>query len=321
MNNKLLIKMVTDRRLRQLTATNKSFDNLSGEGLSHKVAPRTNREISLLLHLASVIVLVVLYILPGSAFCQGKIDYGNNKSTGKYYKVRGINIYTEQYGIGKPLLLIHGNGGSIKSMAGIIPYFSTRYKVIAADSRAQGKSTDNGDSLSFEMMADDEADLLDQMHIDSAYVIGWSDGGIVALVLAMRHPSKVIKLASTGANLWPDSTALLPSLWKDEKKYYDSLHTKIWATPKEKNDWKIFMLDWLQPNIPLTALHDIHCPSLIISGDHDLIVLDHTVKIYQNIPNAYLWILPDSGHATLIEHTDEFDKKVNEFFETPFHKR
>ena len=268
-----------------------------------------------------IVLLFVLLILPGSAFCQGKINYGNNKSAGKYYKVRGINIYTEQYGSGKPLLLIHGNGGSIQSMASIIPYFSARYKVIAADSRAHGKSIDKGDSLSFEMMADDDAALLDQMHIDSAYVIGWSDGGIVALVLAMRHPSKIEKLASTGANLWPDSTALIPSLWKDEKKYYDSLHTEAWATPKEKNNWKIFMLDWLQPNIPLSALHTIHCPSLIISGDHDLIVLDHTIKIYENIPNAYLWILPDSGHGTLIEHTGEFDEKVNEFLEKPFHKR
>lgn len=267
------------------------------------------------------LVFLCLCFLSSSAFCQNKIDYGNNKSAGKYYKIRGINIYAEEYGSGKPLLMIHGNGGSIKSMASIIPYFSQRYKVIAVDSRAQGKSVDPGDSLSFEMMADDDAALLDQMHIDSAYVIGWSDGGIVALALAMRHPSKVIKLASTGANLWPDSTAIIPSLWKMEKKNYDSLHTKVWATPKEKNDWKIFMLDWLQPNISLSALHNIHCPSLIISGDHDLIVLKHTVDIFENIPNAYLWVLPDSGHPTLIEHKDDFDKKVNDFFTSPFHKR
>ena len=69
-------------------------------------------------------------------------------------------------------------------------------------------------SLSFEMMADDEAALLHALHIDSADVIGWSDGGIIALVLAMRHPGKVKKLVSTGANLWPDSTALVPWLWK-----------------------------------------------------------------------------------------------------------
>ena len=262
-------------------------------------------------------LLLFLFTLTKSINCQNKIDYGNNKAAGKYYNTRGINIYAEQYGNGRPLLLIHGNGGSIRSMASIIPYFSARYKVLAIDSRAHGKSTDSGDSLSFEMMADDNAALLDQMHIDSAYVIGWSDGGIVALELAMRHPAKVIKLASTGANLWPDSTALLPSLWKDEKNYYDSLHSKVFSTAKEKNDWKIFMLDWIQPNIQLSALQKIVCPSLIISGDHDLINLEHTIKIYQGIPKAYLWILPNSGHATLIEHTDEFTKKVDDFFQHP----
>ena len=261
-----------------------------------------------------IFILLVLFLVSNSAFCQGKINYGDNKSASKYYKIRGVNIYTEQYGSGKPLLMLHGNGGSISSMASIIPYFSRQYKVIAVDSRAHGKSTDNNDSLSFEMMADDEAELLNQMHIDSAYIIGWSDGGIIALVLAMRHPSKVIRLASTGANLWPDSTALQPSLWKEEKKFYDSLKSKKLTSPEEKNEWKIFMLDWVQPNIPLSALQNIHCPSLIISGDHDLINLEHTVKIYQNIPNAYLWILPNSSHGTLIEHTDEFNKKVNDFF-------
>jgi pimeloyl-ACP methyl ester carboxylesterase len=252
------------------------------------------------------------------ACCQPKIEYGNNKAAGKFYSVRGIKIYTEQYGSGKPLLLIHGNGGSISSMGGIIPYFSRKYKVIATDSRAHGKSTDAGDSLSFEMMADDEAALLNEMHLDSAYVIGWSDGGIVALVLAMRHPGKVIKLASTGANLWPDSTALLPSVWKEEKKFYDDKHDKPFTTAKEKNDWKIFMLDWLQPNIDISALNQITCPSLIISGDHDVITLEHTVKIYQHIPKAFLWVLPNSGHSTLVEHRDEFNNKVNAFFEQRF---
>lgn len=267
-----------------------------------------------------ILIFFALSITSSSAFCQDRIDYGNNKEAGKYYKIRGIDVYAEQYGSGKPLLIIHGNGGSIRSMASIIPYFSQRYKVIAVDSRAHGKSIDNGDSLSFEMMADDEAALLDEMHIDSAYVIGWSDGGIVALLLAMRHPSKVAKLASTGANLWPDSTALIPSSWKSMKNRYDYLHAKERTTPEARNNWKIFMLDWRQPNIPLTALHTIQCPSLIISGDHDVIVLKHTVDIFQNIRTAWLWIVPDSGHATLIQHTDDFNKTVNDFFEKAFHK-
>ena len=263
----------------------------------------------------SLLQLLVLF-----SRCQDeKISYGNNAAAGKYYNIRGIKIYCEVYGSGRPLLMIHGNGGSIKSFENNIGYFSKKYKVIVADSRAQGKSLDDRDSLSFEMMADDEAALLDAMHIDSVYVLGWSDGGINALLLAMRHPGKVTRLASTGANLWPDSTAIIPSLWDEEKSFYDASNDKRFTTAREKYQWKLFLLDWFQPNIPLPALHTIQCPSLIISGDHDLIRIEHTVLIYQNIPRAYLWIVPNSGHGTLTEHKDEFNKKVDDFFTEPFH--
>src|SRR5450432_1225286 len=259
------------------------------------------------------------YVQP--LFSQAKINYGNNAAAGKYYSIRGMKMYCEVYGSGSPLLLIHGNGGSLSAFTSNIPWLSQKYQVIATDSRAHGKSADTKDSLSFEMMADDEAALLDSMNIKAAYVIGWSDGGIVALLLAMRHPDKVIKLASTGANLWPDSTAIIPKEWKEAKAYYDTTHTKVFTTAKEKNNWKIFMLDWLQPNIPATALQSIRCPSLIIGGDHDVITLEHAMIIYRNIPHAYLWILPDSGHGTLIEHRDDFNKKVDDFFQQPFHER
>lgn len=249
---------------------------------------------------------------------QNNINYGNNAAAGKYYNIRGIKMYYEIYGSGKPLLMIHGNGGSISSFSNNIPYFSKKYKVIAVDSRSQGKSIDTKDSLSFEMMADDFAVLLDSLHIDSAYVLGWSDGGINALLLAMRHPEKVIKLASTGANLWPDSTALIPSLWKEMQQQYDTSFNKKFTTQKEKNDWKLFLLDYDQPHIPLSALHTIKCPSLIICGDHDLIPVPHTKLIAKNIPRSNLWVVPNSGHATLIEHKDVFNKMTDAFFSNPF---
>lgn len=262
--------------------------------------------------------LLVMLGFACTAFSQN-IDYGNNASAGKYYNIRGIKMYCEFYGSGKPLLLIHGNGGSIKAFDKTIPYFSKKYKVIAVDSRSQGKSEDENDSLSFEMMADDFAALLDTLHIDSAYVIGWSDGGINALLLAMRHPGKVIKLAATGANITPDSTAFVEGFWRNEKQQYDTTYNKTWKTKQEKNDWKLFLLDRNQPNITLAQLHTIKCPSLIICGDHDLISIEHTALIYKNIPQAYLWVVPNSPHATLRTYPDEFNKKVDEFFSMPFH--
>jgi pimeloyl-ACP methyl ester carboxylesterase len=260
------------------------------------------------------VILICFFSIINVQAQQPNIDYGNNPAAGKYLKIRGIKMYCEFYGNGEPLLLIHGNGGSINSFAGNIPYFAKKYKVIAVDSRSQGKSYDPQDSLSFEMMADDFAVLLDSLHIKNAYVLGWSDGGINALLLAMRHPEKVKKLVSTGANLWPDSTAIISSLWKEEKAYYDTSYQKKFTTPEEKNNWKLFLLDWFQPNIPLPALHVIKCQALIICGDHDLIRVQHTKLIAENIPNSTLWVVPNSGHATLREHKDEFDAKADQFF-------
>ena len=248
----------------------------------------------------------------------GKVPYGDNPAAGKYYDIRGFKMYCEVYGSGQPLLIIHGNGGSINNFVYQIPYFSQKYKVIIADSRAQGNSTDTGDSLSYEMMADDYAALLDAMKIDSADVIGWSDGGINALLLAIRHPGKVKKLASTGANLVPDTTAVPKQIWDMVIPLYETMKTKINKTTEEKNEYKLLRLLVEQPHIPLTDLQKISCPSLIIGGDHDVIKPEHTMLIYENIPKAYLWILPSSGHSTPIVYKDDFNNAVDRFFSTPY---
>lgn len=248
------------------------------------------------------------------------IPYGSNKAAGKYYDIRGFKMYAETYGSGNPLLIIHGNGGSISNFVNQIPFFSKKYKVIVADSRAQGNSKDPSDSLSYEMMADDYAALLDQMKIDSAYVIGWSDGGIDGLLLAIRHPEKVKKLAVTGANLWPDTTAVFNDVEQMVLPEYNSAKTMTNKTPQQKAGWKLLRLLIEEPHIPITDLHKISSPTLVIGGDHDVIKPEHTLLIAQNIPNSYLWILPNSGHSTPVVYRDDFNKKVDDFFSKPFRK-
>jgi len=247
-----------------------------------------------------------------------KIPYGNNKEAGKFYDIRGFKMYCEVYGEGQPLLIIHGNGGSIDNFIFQIPYFAKKYKVIIADSRAQGKSADPGDSLSYEMMADDYAALLTALDIDSSYVIGWSDGGINGLLLAIRHPEKVKKLAVTGANLSPDSGAVYQEVLDMVAPEYNSLKSKTVKTPIEKGNWKLVRLLLDEPHIPLSALHTIQIPSLIIGGDHDVIRIEHTMLIAKNISKSYLWILPNSGHSTPVVYKDEFNKTVDDFFSKPY---
>lgn len=248
------------------------------------------------------------------------IPYGSNKAAGKYYNIRGFKMYAETYGQGQPLLIIHGNGGDITNFVNQIPYFSKKYKVIVADSRAQGLSKDDGDSLSYEMMADDYAALLDQMKVDSAFVIGWSDGGINGLLLAIRHPEKVKKLAVTGANLWPDTTAVFNDVEQMVLPAYNYLKTKTNKTAQEKAGWKLMRLLVEEPHIPLTDLQKISAPTLVMGGDHDVIKPEHTLLIAENIPNSYLWILSNSGHSTPIVYKDEFNKKVDDFFSRPYRK-
>jgi len=238
---------------------------------------------------------------------------GNNHKAGHFVLIRGIQLYYESYGTGEPLLMIHGNGGSINSFVNQIPYFAKQYHVIAVDSRAQGKSIDEGDSLSFEMMADDFALLLDSLNMDSCNVLGWSDGGINGLLLAIRHPDKVKQLAITGANLWADSTALFPDDYKAGLNYFAELSAKE-QTPEVRYEKKLVGLDAFEPHITLEQLKQIHCPVLVLGGDHDIIPVPHTVLIAQSIPGAFLWIVPNSSHSTLFDQRKLFNQVVDGFF-------
>jgi pimeloyl-ACP methyl ester carboxylesterase len=248
-------------------------------------------------------------------FSKAQIHYGDNPSAGHYCVTRGAKIYYEIYGHGEPLVLAHGNGGSIENLKGIIPFFSQQYKVIAIDTRAHGKSIDPADSLSFEMIADDFNALLDSLHTGPVYFIGWSDGGIDGLALAMRHPEKLKKMAITGTNIFVDSTALPAESIREMQINTQNMHAKLNLTMQEKATLKYNDLDLYQPQWKAADLEKITIPALVIGGDHDLIPVPHTVLIWQHIPGAWLWIVPHSGHGTLTEHREEFQKNVYSFFQ------
>lgn len=248
------------------------------------------------------------------------IPYGSNKLVGKYISTRGFNMYYETYGAGEPLLMIHGNDDSIGRFHYQIPFFAKHYKVIAADSRAQGKSHDPGDSLSYEMMTDDLNALLDSLHVDSCFVLGWSDGGIEGLMLALRHPDKVKKLAITGANLAPDTSAVDAFIYNWALSYNDSLRN-VQQTTAVKNERKLAFLLTYEPHISLQSLHAIKCPTLVIGGDHDVVLPKHTMLIADNIEKSYLCIIPNSGHGTpAYNHRDMFNEIVYNFFKQPYRK-
>lgn len=219
-------------------------------------------------------------------------------------------MYYEIYGDGMPLLLLHGNGGSIRGQAQRIEFFSRKYKVIVVDSRAHGKTTDSTSVLSYEMMARDIHDLLDTLGIDSAYIWGQSDGGILALLLAAHSPEKVRKAAGFGVNISADSTAILPELI--------SLAEEALRNSKDKTERQHLSLVLNHPHIPVADLKRIHVPFLVMSGDRDAIKLEHSIEIFRNIPQGFLFVMPASTHFGAYEHPEWFNMILDDFFQKPF---
>ena len=258
---------------------------------------------------------VVIIALMGTtnSFSQTpNFEYGDNANAGHYATVNGIKMYYEIYGDGQPLLLLHGNGGSIKVHAGRIEYFKNKYQVIAIDSRAHGKTEDIGDSLTYKNMTKDIDALLEYLNIDSCYIWGQSDGGILGLRLAFDYPDKVKMLAVFGANLSPDTTAVPPSLV--------NLVNKIMETTTNNHQKRLMKLMKYQPQIGFNELSKIEIPVLIMSGDRDAIRLEHTLEIFNHIKNSNLFIMPGATHFGSYEKSDLFNVVLEDFFSKPFSK-
>ncbi|MBS1512086.1 MAG: alpha/beta hydrolase [Bacteroidetes bacterium] len=270
-----------------------------------------------------LIALMGCLVLQVKAQHQFTTPYGFNDAAGKYAQVNGIKMYYEVYGEGAPMVLIHGNGGSIASMGNQIEFFKDKYKVIVADSRAQGKSEEGTGKLTYEQITDDWSALLDQLKVDSAYVIGWSDGGIESLLMAIRHPQKVKMMAIMGANLQPDSSAVYgwAVKWVHQMDLYaDSMmakkdDTENWAVQK-----KLLNLLGKQPHIPLKDVQQIAAPTLVLGGDKDVIKEAHTMQIYQNLQKAWLCIFPGGTHMMPETDPELFNATVQRFFSKPYYR-
>lgn len=248
-------------------------------------------------------------------------NYGNNPDVGKFLKINGVNLYYEIYGKGKPLLLIHGNGTGIKGWKPQIEYFSKKYKVIAVDCRGRGKSELGKDSLTYRGMADDMSKVIQQLNLDSVFIVGKSDGGIVGIMMGIYYPDRISKIVAFGANLQPDTNAVYPQSVKDIKasrfKAEEMLSkhdtTKNWYLEKQK-----YRLMEFQPHVTASELNKIRVPVLIMSCDRDVIKEEHTLWIYKNIPDANLSIFPGEVHKVPNLNPELFNQTVDKFLSNPF---
>ena len=247
--------------------------------------------------------------------------YGKNTAVGKFAEINGAKIYYEEYGKGEPLLLIHGNGGSIESMGNQIDYFKSKYRVIVSDNRGQGKSELKTDSLTYVQITKDIEELVNRLKLDSISIIGWSDGGIVGLQMGISGKSKIKKIVAMGANLRPDSTAIHSWATKDVQNMKKMIVSKIKEKDTSEN-WNLqkqlagLLVD--QPSIATKDLSKIKAKVLIIAGDKDIIKNEHSVEIFENIPKAQLCIMPGETHFAPASSPELFNALANKFLSEPF---
>jgi pimeloyl-ACP methyl ester carboxylesterase len=255
-----------------------------------------------------------------SAPAPAAVKYGANAAAGRTFTHDGVKLYYEVYGTGEPLLMVHGNGGSIGDLRKQIAHFRRRYMVIAMDSRDHGRSADSTEPLTYEKMTDDLAALLEHLKVGPANVLGWSDGGIEALLLGIRHPATVKKLVAMAANLNPTEDAFSPELLALIKTMMAEVPAAARETPEGRRELKVTGMLLVEPHIDVKALETITAPTLVLGADHDLIRDEHTIDIYHHVPNSQLAIFPNATHMVPYDDPATFNATVERFLRTPFVK-
>lgn len=233
--------------------------------------------------------------------------------------VNGISVHYAIWGDGSPLLLLHGGLGNMEYFGGQVPELAKQYRVIAMDSRGHGRSTRNGEPYSYALMAKDVIALMDYLKIDKASIVGWSDGGIIGLQIAMSDPDRLDRLFAFGANT--NVSGLKPDIDKDPvfSKYIEVAgkdYERLSKTPQDYNDFvaAIGQMWATQPNYTPEELAKITAPVAIADGEHDeAIRQEHDVEMSKAIPGAKLVILPNVSHFAMLQDPNAFNQAVLEF--------
>lgn len=221
-----------------------------------------------------------------------------------------IQLYYEEQGEGTPLVLLHGNGEDHNYFRNQISYFSKKYKVIAVDTRGHGKTPRGTAPFTLKQFAEDLKVFLDDHQWKRVILLGFSDGGNIALLFALKYPGYVERLILNGANLNPRgvrASIQIPIIMG----YY---MTKLLASRSEKARHNMEFLELMvrQPNIRPDRLESMECPVLVIVGDRDMIAEKHTKLIAWKIPNCKLKLLK-GDHFVADKAAESFNEAVEEF--------
>ena len=245
---------------------------------------------------------------------------------GSYVEIGELKTWYDEQGAGEPLVLLHGGISTNETWGAQMPDFSARFRVIAPERRGHGHTPDLEGPFSYEVMANDTIGFLETVVGHPAHLVGWSDGGIVGLLVAMTRPDLVRKLVVISANF--DTSGIVPQAMEgftsmtagsDDLAVFRTPYEA--ASPDGPEHWPVVFAKFqnmvsTQPNITVEQLGRISAPTLVLAGDDDMISLEHTSALFRAIPNSELAVVPGTSHTLLLEKPRLVNRIVLDFLET-----
>jgi pimeloyl-ACP methyl ester carboxylesterase len=244
---------------------------------------------------------------------------------GDYVDIGGVNTYYDEDGSGEPLVLLHGGLCTNETWAAQTPAFAEHFRVVAPERRAHGHTADVDGPLTYDAMAADTIGFLGKVIGGRAHLVGWSDGGIVGLLVAIARPDLVNKLVVIGTNfdtagIVPGGDEMLASMTPDgdEAAMFRGLYEM--HSPDGPEHWPVALAKFLamaqsEPHIKIDEIARISAATLVLVGDDDLMTFEHTVSLYDAIPNSELAVIPGASHAVVMEKPDILNRIVLDFLE------
>jgi pimeloyl-ACP methyl ester carboxylesterase len=243
---------------------------------------------------------------------------------GEYIELPDVKTWYEVEGQGDPVLLLHGGFCTNETWGQQRTDFAANHRVYLAERRAHGHTPDVEGPLSYHDMANDTIDFLTSVVGGPAHLVGWSDGGIVALLVAIARPDLVRKIAVTGANFKPapqiGMAEMLDHLSADapDMAMFRAMYEA--ASPDGPEHWPIVVgklaeMYRTEPDIPIEDLGRISAPTLVLVGDDDVVALEHTIELYRAIPNSELAVVPGTSHAHFMEKPSLVNRLVLDFLD------
>lgn len=236
----------------------------------------------------------------------------------------GARIFVTSYGRGPPVILLHGGLANQRYWGDQVPALTAAgYRVILIDSRGHGRSTRDDRPYTYELMASDVVAVMDRLHVAKASVVGWSDGAIIGLVMALKDPDRVSRVFAFAANMDPsgvrDDTETNSTFARFERQAADD-YARLSLTPDNFAQFKqaIEKMWAVEPNYTAADLATISTPVTIADGDHDeAIKFEHTHYLFRAIPNAKLVVLENASHFAMLQRPDQFNAVVLTFLRAP----